>query len=125
MIDHCCFFRRYFVPERSPAVKRMVAHAKKLADRLSTRDYVRIDFRADGHGVIKLLEVSVFVCVLVVVSPRSLTTCVDFCQVNPNPGWCWDGHLAEMAKHAGWTYSGMSFLIEIICFFIVIFFLEI
>ena len=28
-------------------------------------------------------------------------------EVNPNPGWCWDGHLAKMADHAGISYSGM------------------
>ncbi|HPZ32745.1 MAG TPA: hypothetical protein PLB80_03790, partial [Methanoculleus sp.] len=28
-------------------------------------------------------------------------------EVNPNPGWCWDGHLAKMAKYAGLSYSRM------------------
>jgi len=28
-------------------------------------------------------------------------------EVNPNPGWCWDGHLAKMAKFAGINYQGM------------------
>jgi D-alanine-D-alanine ligase len=28
-------------------------------------------------------------------------------EVNPNPGWCWDGHLAKMAKIAGMPYAGM------------------
>jgi D-alanine-D-alanine ligase len=27
--------------------------------------------------------------------------------VNPNPGWCWDGHMAKMAKVAGMSYSDM------------------
>ncbi|MCK9306837.1 MAG: hypothetical protein M0P17_04850, partial [Methanoculleus sp.] len=27
--------------------------------------------------------------------------------VNPNPGWCWDGHLAKMAKYAGLSYPEM------------------
>jgi len=27
--------------------------------------------------------------------------------VNPNPGWCWDGHLAKMAKFAGILYDEM------------------
>jgi D-alanine-D-alanine ligase len=27
--------------------------------------------------------------------------------VNPNPGWCWDGHLARMAEFAGIDYSDM------------------
>ena len=41
----------------------------------------RFDFRADSKGEIKLLE------------------------VNPNPGWCWDGKLNIMAGFAGIRYS--------------------
>ena len=44
-----------------------------LAGRLECRDYMRLDWRLDKNGVPHLLE------------------------VNPNPGWCWDGHLAKMA----------------------------
>ena len=55
----------------------------KLYERLECRDYCRIDWRLDSNGVPKLLE------------------------VNPNPGWCWDGHLAKMAKFAGMSYSNM------------------
>lgn len=25
-------------------------------------------------------------------------------EVNPNPGWCWDGHLMIMAGLNGWSY---------------------
>lgn len=28
-------------------------------------------------------------------------------EVNPNPGWCWDGHLAKMAKIDGISYTKM------------------
>jgi D-alanine-D-alanine ligase len=73
----------YHVPETTPAIEQMIELSKKLAERLETRDYVRIDWRADAHGVIKLLE------------------------VNPNPGWCFDGHLAMCAERMGWTYSDM------------------
>ncbi len=55
----------------------------KLFDRLEVRDYGRFDWRLDSEGNPKLLE------------------------VNPNPGWCWDGHLAKMAKFAGMTYQDM------------------
>jgi D-alanine-D-alanine ligase len=55
----------------------------KLADRLECRDYTRFDWRLDAQGQPKLLE------------------------INPNPGWCWDGHLAKMANHAGISYSDM------------------
>lgn len=63
--------------------KRMVDACLKLFERLGCRDYARIDWRLDADGNPKLLE------------------------VNPNPGWCWDGHLAKMAKFAGVSYAGM------------------
>ena len=54
-----------------------------LFSRLGCRDYARFDWRLDAEGRPKLLE------------------------VNPNPGWCWDGHLAKMAAYEGISYSGM------------------
>lgn len=58
-----------------------------LFRRLGCRDYARFDFRADGEGRIKLLE------------------------VNPNPGWCWDGKLAIMARFRRISYSVMLHMI--------------
>lgn len=55
----------------------------KLFERLNCRDYARFDWRIDSQG-----------------NPRIL-------EVNPNPGWCWDGHLAKMANIAGISYSEM------------------
>lgn len=55
----------------------------KLFERLECRDYARFDWRLDAEGNPKLLE------------------------VNPNPGWCWDGHLAKMAGYAGHSYEEM------------------
>ena len=55
----------------------------KLFERLECKDYARFDWRLDVEGNPKLLE------------------------VNPNPGWCWDGHLAKMAKYGGLTYKEM------------------
>ncbi|OGG00430.1 MAG: D-alanine--D-alanine ligase, partial [Candidatus Glassbacteria bacterium RIFCSPLOWO2_12_FULL_58_11] len=63
--------------------KAIVGWCVELAERLECRDYVRLDWRLDSNGTPKLLE------------------------VNPNPGWCWDGHLAKMAGHAGVDYSEM------------------
>ncbi|OGL63349.1 MAG: D-alanine--D-alanine ligase [Candidatus Tectomicrobia bacterium RIFCSPLOWO2_02_FULL_70_19] len=73
------------IPASLPDVteKRMVDACLKLFERLGCRDYARFDWRLDGEGNPKLLE------------------------VNPNPGWCWDGHLAKMAKFAGVPYAGM------------------
>lgn len=59
----------------------------KLHERLECRDYTRFDWRLDAQGRPKLLE------------------------VNPNPGWCWDGHLAKMCKVAGISYTEMLRLI--------------
>ncbi|MDH3378222.1 MAG: methyltransferase domain-containing protein [Gammaproteobacteria bacterium] len=59
------------------------ASCLKLFERLDCRDYARFDWRLDDNGTPRLLE------------------------VNPNPGWCWDGHLAKMAKLADLSYAGM------------------
>jgi D-alanine-D-alanine ligase len=60
--------------------KSIIENCVKLFTRLECRDYCRFDFRLDSSGIPKLLE------------------------VNPNPGWCWDGHLAKMAGISNITY---------------------
>ncbi len=55
----------------------------KLFERLECQDYARFDWRLDTKGNPKLLE------------------------VNPNPGWCWDGHLAKMCNYANISYKEM------------------
>jgi D-alanine-D-alanine ligase len=67
--------------------RRLVDYSNILFERLGCRDYARFDFRADAEGEIKLLE------------------------VNPNPGWCWDGKLNLMATMAGLRYSDMLKLV--------------
>jgi len=72
---------RYREAEVSPQVQReLVAYSSILFERLRCRDYARFDFRADASGQLKLLE------------------------VNPNPGWCWDGKFNLMAGFAGMSY---------------------
>ena len=63
--------------------RNIVEWCSKLFERLECRDYARFDWRLDAKGNPKLLE------------------------VNPNPGWCWDGHLAKMAAIAGLSYREM------------------
>ncbi len=63
--------------------KKVVECCLKLFERLECRDYARFDWRLDADGNPKLLE------------------------VNPNPGWCWDGHMAKMAKASGMSYTDM------------------
>ncbi len=63
--------------------KSIIEWSARLFERLDCRDYARLDWRLDSKGNPKLLE------------------------VNPNPGWCWDGHLAKMAKIAGTSYTEM------------------
>jgi D-alanine-D-alanine ligase len=60
---------------------QLIEHSARLFERLGCRDYARFDYRADTRGEIKLLE------------------------VNPNPGWCWDGKLNIMAGFQGMRYS--------------------
>jgi D-alanine-D-alanine ligase len=61
----------------------LIASCLKLFERLECRDYARFDWRLDANNTPRLLE------------------------VNPNPGWCWDGHLAKMAKLTGISYREM------------------
>lgn len=73
------------IPAQLPEAteKLIIEYCLKLAERLECRDYARFDWRLDSRGVPKLLE------------------------VNPNPGWCWDGHLAKMAGINGIYYAEM------------------
>ena len=65
-------------------VKRALAdYSVRLFEYLECCDYARFDFRTDTNGEIKLLE------------------------VNPNPGWCWDGKFNYMAGFAGLSYADM------------------
>jgi D-alanine-D-alanine ligase len=63
--------------------KAIIEWCVALSERLECRDYTRFDWRLNDKGEPKLLE------------------------VNPNPGWCWDGHLAKMAKMVSMSYSDM------------------
>jgi D-alanine-D-alanine ligase len=63
--------------------QQLVDWSNLLFERLGCRDYARFDWRADANGQIKLLE------------------------VNPNPGWCWDGKLNYMAGFGGLRYSDL------------------
>ena len=65
------------------AQRRLIDYSSVLFERLGCRDYARFDFRADARGKIKLLE------------------------VNPNPGWCWDGKMNYMAEIAGLRYADL------------------
>jgi D-alanine-D-alanine ligase len=68
----------------SEEVKRyLVASCIQLFIRLECNDYARFDWRVDTNDTPRLLE------------------------VNPNPGWCWDGHMAKMANLAGISYAQM------------------
>jgi D-alanine-D-alanine ligase len=62
---------------------QLIESSARLFERLGCRDYARFDFRADAKGEVKLLE------------------------VNPNPGWCWDGKLNIMAGFGGIRYTEM------------------
>lgn len=73
------------IPAELPEATRsqIVEACVRLFQRLECRDYARFDWRLDEEGQPYLLE------------------------VNPNPGWVWDGHLAKVAALAGITYPDM------------------
>jgi D-alanine-D-alanine ligase len=62
---------------------KLFDYSNLLFERCGCRDYARFDFRTDSDGEIKLLE------------------------VNPNPGWCWDGKLNYMAGFGGLRYADL------------------
>ncbi len=61
----------------------MINNSVRLFLIFNCRDYARFDWRLDAHCRPRLLE------------------------VNPNPGWCWDGHLAKMWALTGKRYDEM------------------
>jgi D-alanine-D-alanine ligase len=77
------------IPAEIPeAVHKYIEESSlKLFERLECNDYCRFDWRLDKAGDPHLLE------------------------VNPNPGWCWDGHLARMCEFEGISYKEMIYKI--------------
>jgi D-alanine-D-alanine ligase len=67
--------------------RHLVDCSTRLFERLECRDYARFDFRSDAEGTPRLLE------------------------VNPNPGWCWDGKMNLMAGMGGYRYAELLRLI--------------
>ncbi|MDA0782829.1 MAG: methyltransferase domain-containing protein [Rickettsiales bacterium] len=67
--------------------RKLIDASISLFERTGCRDYARFDFRAAKDGKIKLLE------------------------VNPNPGWCWDGKLNLMAGFGDYSYKDLLQLI--------------
>ena len=67
--------------------RKLIDYSTILFERTGCRDYARFDFRADEDGVIRLLE------------------------VNPNPGWCWDGKMNIMMGFEDLRYADMLRLI--------------
>ena len=63
--------------------RNLIDYSTRLFERLGCRDYARFDFRCNDSGVPMLLE------------------------VNPNPGWCWDGKMNLMASFSGQRYSNL------------------
>jgi D-alanine-D-alanine ligase len=72
-------------------VEFLNASCSRLFQRLGCRDYARFDWRLDSNNTPRLLE------------------------ANPNPGWCWDGHLARMAALANLSYADMLKEILVAC----------
>ncbi len=67
--------------------RQLYDYSNALFERCGCRDYARFDYRTDAGGRLKLLE------------------------VNPNPGWCWDGKFNLMAAFEGLRYADVLRLI--------------
>ncbi|KAJ3355273.1 hypothetical protein GGF32_002102 [Allomyces javanicus] len=105
------------------SVLRLVfARCAVLFERLGCRDYARFDFRADAplptwctatraaaggaadgdQPVEKYLNAA---------EAEALAGRIKLLEVNPNPGWCWDGKLAHMARIEGKSYADLVMMI--------------
>ncbi|MBI4184993.1 MAG: methyltransferase domain-containing protein [Proteobacteria bacterium] len=72
--------------------RQLIESSTLLFERLACRDYARFDWRTDSEGTIKLLE------------------------VNPNPGWSWDGKVNIMAGFEGLRYPQLlQLIVEAAC----------
>ncbi|MBU1985182.1 methyltransferase domain-containing protein, partial [bacterium] len=79
---------RYHRAHLSDELHRLLMdYSLRLFERLGCRDYARFDYRMSADGDLKLLE------------------------VNPNPGWCWDGKFFMMAEFDGHSYTDFLRLI--------------
>ena len=81
----CIKYKKADLDEESS--RKLIDYSTKLFERTGCKDYARFDFRTDRNGIIKLLE------------------------VNPNPGWCWDGKLNKMANFDNICYAELLSLI--------------
>jgi len=64
-------------------VPDVIRSAVRTAETIGIRGTANVQFKRAADGVFKLLE------------------------VNPNPGWCWDGKMNLMAVFQGLRYSEM------------------
>ncbi|KAI9140699.1 hypothetical protein BKA69DRAFT_1125441 [Paraphysoderma sedebokerense] len=98
-----------------------------LFERFGCRDYARFDFRAQGDFLDTLSSQSpassspssgslnsssessqIYEHTLDSTNPASK---IKLLEVNPNPGWCWDGKMAYMAKLEGHNYQELMMMI--------------
>ena len=74
-------YREADLPDAEQAM--LIDNSVRMFERLRCRDYARFDYRRGADGGIRLLE------------------------VNPNPGWCWDGKMNLMAGFRGMRYDAL------------------
>jgi len=105
-------------------------HCVTLFERFGCRDYARFDWRADlplfdseGDSIASKdsLESAYVGSESSSSSPTTVTTMssdssasnkgrrrqIKLLEINPNPGWCWDGKLAKMAAFEGASYPAL------------------
>ncbi|KAJ3083408.1 hypothetical protein HK102_001092 [Quaeritorhiza haematococci] len=114
--------RAKMTKEKEEELKR---YCVVLWERFGCRDYARFDFRCDwgtGNGFeeIEVREevdsqatlqdsssTATTTSSSLVLSPKKAhrKQTIKLLEVNPNPGWCWDGKLTYMAKLEGYEYK--------------------
>ncbi|ORZ30221.1 hypothetical protein BCR44DRAFT_43309 [Catenaria anguillulae PL171] len=91
-----------YIRAELPARVEAALHARcaALFERFGCRDYARFDFRAALPVPGPMTE-----------TDDEFAARIKLLEVNPNPGWCWDGKLAHMSRLTGLSYQDMIMLI--------------
>ncbi|KAI9216328.1 hypothetical protein BC828DRAFT_409566 [Blastocladiella britannica] len=89
-------------------VAALHARCAALFERFGCRDYARFDFRSaspssSGSSSVDEEERAD--------DDAAVAARIKLLEVNPNPGWCWDGKLAHMARIAGLDYADMLMMV--------------
>ncbi|KAJ3385812.1 hypothetical protein HDU92_002841 [Lobulomyces angularis] len=81
-------------------LKKLKSNCIALFKRFQLKDYGRFDFRCSNLTLSRCEQEN-----------QDYSSSIKLLEVNPNPGWCWDGKLAHMAMNEGFDYKDVIMMI--------------